>query len=378
MKFSEMYMAAVSGLLDAEGTFNVDRVPTSRVMAIRLGTAIAKTMLGELQAGRDYTVQCIAFYSRKGGHYSYFPLIRPASLGGFSHMVSSGFGRVMRNDMWCAGVHGEDIAHAWKNDRSVYGRGARVETAECDRLVSRAEPFFYRMATRALTPKEFRYDRAIGVEMECYGTVHTDTLAMSLPTWARAGQDGSIRPHGDASGHEVRALLVRREMEPRLWRLCQIMRGHDLKVNASCGLHIHLDQRGQTYQQVTKRAKIMDAWLHQLQELVPASRRTNNFCRFGISATDRYRAVNLTAFAKYQTLEIRLHSGTVDYTKILSWIRLLELLAALPKKPKAGGCIATLEQLPLASHDLAFWRSRHQELNPSLYSNSGATTEQEN
>ena len=73
----------------------------------------------------------------------------------------------------------------------------------------------------------------------------------------------------------------------------------------------------------------------------------------------------------------RLHSGTVDYTKSLAWIRLIELLLALGKKPKAGSCIATLEQLPLADHDLAYWRARHRELNPQMYSDAPTSNEQE-
>ena len=125
-----------------------------------------------------------------------------------------------------------------------------------------------------------------------------------------------------------------------------------------------------------KRAKIMDAWLHAMRELVPASRRANDFCKFGVSEGHRYHAVNFTAFAKYQTLEVRLHSGTTDYTKVLAWIRLCELLAAMRTKPKAAGCIATLEQLPLASHDLAYWRARHRELNPTMYA-ANITSEQE-
>jgi hypothetical protein len=46
----------------------------------------------------------------------------------------------------------------------------------------------------------------------------------------------------------------------------------------------------------------------------------------------------------------------------------------MTKKPKAASCIATLEQLPLASHDLAYWRARHRELNPSLYSTNPTDT----
>lgn len=376
MKLSDVYMAAVAEMQD-DAQFNTDRLPITRSVALHLGRVMAKKLLPDLEQGVHYAVGAFHFYSRTNGLSSYFPRIQACLPEVWVRMERSGVGRALRRDLWQAGVTAGDVAYVFKNDRTTLMRRSRHNLAECDSKVNMAVPFLLRMATRNLTPKEFRYDRAVGVEMECFGAVDSDTLASALPSWARVGQDGSIRPQDGTNGHEVRALLVRREMEPRLFRLCHVMRAHDLKVNASCGMHIHLDQRGESKDTVTKRARVMDAWLCQLQELVPASRRANNYCRFGVSATDRYRAVNLTAFGKYQTLEIRLHSGTVDYTKILAWIRLCELLAALSKKPKAGGCIATLEQLPLASHDLAYWRARHQELNPAMYSTSGATSEQE-
>lgn len=237
------------------------------------------------------------------------------------------------------------------------------------------QTFLQRMRSRPLCPDAFRYDRAVGVEFETFGDVSRKTLQNALPMWANVTGDGSITAE-TGQGHEVRALFVRRELEPRLFRLCRTLDSLGLAVNKSCGLHVHLDQRGETEAQVEKRAKVMDSWLCALQELVPASRRANSYCRFGVSKTDRYRAVNLTAFREHRTLEVRLHSGTTDYTKALAWIRLLELLAALKKGPKAGGCIATLEQLPLAAHDLAYWRKRHAQLNPHLY-NSTTTTENE-
>lgn len=232
-----------------------------------------------------------------------------------------------------------------------------------------------RIATKPLTPESFRYDRALGIELELVSPLDESQITFSLPFWARRASDGSIRSDGYYA-HEIRALFPRSQMEPRLHRLCNLLNNMECKVNKSCGFHVHLDMRGESSEAVHKRAKIVDAWLYAMQELVPASRRTNDYCKFGISTRDRYHAVNYVAFSKYNTLEIRLHSGTVDYTKIIAWIRLCELLAAMRHKPKSGGCIATLEQLPLASHDLAYWRARHQQINPTMYS-SNATSEQE-
>jgi hypothetical protein len=242
----------------------------------------------------------------------------------------------------------------------------------CDPLASGG--FIRRARGRNLTPEVFKYDRAIGVEFETFGPDDDRAISAALPIWAQRKSDGSIRPRSAGqAGHEIVALLVRREMEPRLFRLCQKMKDLGLEVNSSCGFHVHLDQRGETLATVKKRAAIIDKWLSALRELVPASRRENSYCLFGISLASRYHAVNLTSFSKYRTLEVRLHSGTCDYTKALAWIRLIEMLAALPKGPRAAsGCIATLEQLPLAAHDLAYWRARHAQLNPHLYGSTNA------
>lgn len=265
----------------------------------------------------------------------------------------------------------EDIRYRTHNSR---GRAADREiVAEQPRTARQ------RYMDMPLTPDTFNYDRALGVELELVSKSNKQTLTDALPIWCRRADDGSLRATSSAYPyvHEVRALFVRSQMEPRLFRLCNTLQALECSVNKSCGLHIHLDQRGETTASAKKRATIMDRWLCALQELVPMSRRTNDYCKFGISERDRYHAVNFVAFQKYKTIEVRLHSGTIDYTKILAWIRLCELLAAMRHKPKEGGCIATLEQLPLAGHDLAYWRARHRDLNPHLYSNQNTTTEQE-
>lgn len=236
-----------------------------------------------------------------------------------------------------------------------------------------------RMMRQELTPRAFRYERAVGLEFETVSKVRAEILSDALPIWTRVTSDGSIeRTSANPCANEVRALLTRSELEPRLFRLCEKFKTLGLTVNRSCGLHVHFDMRGRRLEEVTKIAKRADKWLRALQELVPTSRRENRYCRFGVSTRDRYHAVNLCSFSKFETLEIRLHSGTVDYSKTLAWIRLCELILALKSGPRSGDCLGTLSQLPLAEHDLAYWRTRHAQLNPHLYSETArATSESE-
>lgn len=255
-----------------------------------------------------------------------------------------------------------------------------IDAMNVDSRISYGITIVQKMRRCHFVPQSFRYEKAIGIEMEGFSVNDQETLANSLPHWVRVVGDGSIRPNTSAENPaEVKAVFPRSMLEPRLYRLATKLKALGMKCNKSCGLHVHFDMRGRSSSDVLKIAKRVDKWLQALQELVPASRRDQNYCKFGISPSgdDRYRAVNFCAFSKYQTLEVRLHSATFDYAKILSWIRLCELLIALRSNPKDADCLGTLGQLPLMDYELSYWKARHRALNPTQYTNTeGSTTEQ--
>ena len=227
-----------------------------------------------------------------------------------------------------------------------------------------------------LTPDNFKYDRCIGVEIEC-GV--GGSLGDKLPLWAREKGDGSIQL---PNAIEFNLLVKRSELEMRLSRFTSLIKGTH-KVNRSCGLHVHLDMRGRTEDDVYKLAKKLNAWLYALREFVPESRRgvngENNYCKFGVTKNpnDRYHAVNFASFRRYRSLEIRLHSGTTDYTKIISWIRLLEILMVIKAPAKNVEGINALALVPLCEYEKSYWLKRHQELNPRLYTSTTPATENE-
>ena len=257
------------------------------------------------------------------------------------------------------------------NDK-IHQRRLAKQLGRCDPLDR--QPFLDRIKNQTLTPQVFRYDRAIGVEIEC---LKPAGRKVDIPIWSRAKTDGSIRPQPNTEGVEYAILIKRSELEHRLHRFCGLISDH--RVNTSCGLHVHIDCRGRTEDDVRKIAKRMTAWMIALKEFVPESRRNNtDYAALSFSETNRYRAVNFTAFKKYKTLEIRLHSGTVDYTKIIAWIRLCELLFVINTKPKSGAeGVAALSQLPLTEYERSYWLKRHQQLNPGHYSSSTPSTESE-
>lgn len=166
--------------------------------------------------------------------------------------------------------------------------------------------------------------------------------------------DGSINTpdHLKYMSAEITIVFNRHDREP-LKQLCSALNDLDTRVNKSCGLHVHLDMRDTLKRNIdaklgqrlfSKRARRLGACVKLFGQMVPKSRRDNNYCRLGSSRKtgDRYYAINLTAMEKYQTIEVRLHSGTAQFDKISNWIDLL-LLVSRNEKPLVG--IDSLEKL---------------------------------
>jgi hypothetical protein len=146
--------------------------------------------------------------------------------------------------------------------------------------------------------------------------------------------DGSLN---DDEGHGVEVTILFNSLygfEP-LQKLCSALTKAGCYVNKSCGLHVHLDARHLKPKQVRAIGNSIGNALPVIKWLVPKSRHDNTYCKLGVSAIrgrERYYAVNLTAFNKYKTIEIRLHSGTICASKIESWVTLLKIIGAAKLK----------------------------------------------
>lgn len=117
------------------------------------------------------------------------------------------------------------------------------------------------------------------------------------------------------------------------------------KVNASCGLHIHVGVRDLTDAQ---RAKVYRNWYQAngiIGTFVAQSRLQNHYCRQasrheveGVARlleagyatranlnrwTEKYRSLNVLPFPTIGTFEFRLHQGTLNTKKIRNWVTLL-------------------------------------------------------
>jgi len=143
--------------------------------------------------------------------------------------------------------------------------------------------------------------------------------------------DGSLRDENN-EGHPVEVTMTfntKRGFDD-LRRLCSVLSGMGCYVNKTCGLHVHLDVRHLEKRQVRTIGMSIGEALPVLKYLVPASRHDNNYCKIGVSpfSGDRYWAVNLTAYRKFKTIEVRLHSGSISFDKIKNWIEIIKIVGA--------------------------------------------------
>lgn len=180
--------------------------------------------------------------------------------------------------------------------------------------------------------------------------------------------DGSL---SDDDGHGIEVTILFNTaygFEP-LHRLCKALLKARCYVNKTCGLHVHLDARNLKQKQVKLIGKSLGHALPVLKWLVPESRHDNQYCRLAVSALrgERYYAVNLTAFRVHKTIEVRLHSGSINADKIIQWFTLLKLIGAARLKHD----ITTFQDLidiPGMSESLVeYMDSRITELNPEAW-----------
>lgn len=115
--------------------------------------------------------------------------------------------------------------------------------------------------------------------------------------------------------------------------VCEAIEPH-VKINRSCGLHVH-----HAVAQDEDLRKVVNGWIRiekTVMLCLPKSRRNNKFCkRIAIKGLipentsvrnwwianrmKRYSALNLESYWLRQTVEIRCHSGSVDFEKVSNW-----------------------------------------------------------
>ncbi|MDJ1174881.1 amidoligase family protein [Roseofilum capinflatum] len=123
----------------------------------------------------------------------------------------------------------------------------------------------------------------------------------------------------------------------------RVLRECGAKVSANCGTHVHFDARSLQFRDIRLACERWVMCEDLFDCFQPRSRRANNnqFCQghrdtiddvrraaslpsltYAVNRGTRYRKLNLEAYARHKTIEIRHHAGTLNYTKISNWIKL--------------------------------------------------------
>lgn len=202
---------------------------------------------------------------------------------------------------------------------------------------------------------DYTFNRRFGVEIEAYNCTR-ERLAQELReagiSVAVEGYNHDTRNHwklvtdsslsGSNTFELVSPILEGESGLKELEKVCWVLDYCDVKVNDSCGLHIHMDAANFTLNTwknlilTYRRAeRVIDAFM-------PSSRRNNPYCRGIQSITesriqeaaslndlrmafggDRYHKLNLESYSRHRTVEFRQHSGTTNFTKMENWIRFI-------------------------------------------------------
>ena len=206
-------------------------------------------------------------------------------------------------------------------------------------------------------------NRQFGVEIEFIGVnpqVVADAINREGIDAAFEGYHHSTRPYwkivtdgslsqGYGSAGEIVSPILKGEDGAR--QLEKVLDAIDvvegIRVDRSCGVHVHLDVSDLTVGQIQNVYGRYADFESQIDMIMPASRRgrRNHWCadlhqknrvtaksiksKATLSRAQRgqaggkYYKVNLNKLTTYGTMEFRQHSGTLNFTKVINWVSFL-------------------------------------------------------
>ena len=221
------------------------------------------------------------------------------------------------------------------------------------------------------------FNRQFGVEIEAYGIdksrlaelirnagveCHVEGYNHSTRRHWKIVTDGSL--DGVNAFEIVSPILEGLEGIEELQKVCEVLETSRVKINKSCGLHIHFDASGFGLQQVKNMLFNYASFEAEIDSFMPTSRRENNntYCKSVIGYetrverattmqqlasvfSSRYFKVNLQSYSRHNTIEFRQHSGTVEFKKISNWIMFLHNLTEYSKTKRVASNEANFEGL---------------------------------
>lgn len=242
---------------------------------------------------------------------------------------------------------------------------------------------------------DYTFNRSFGVEIEAYNCTR-ERLASELNAaginvqiegynhtdhedhW-KLVTDGSL--HGNNTFELVSPILHGEQGLEELEKVCWVLDLCDVKVNDSCGLHVHMDAAEfdiQTWKNLIITYKRLEK---TIDNFMPRSRRSNTYCK-GLTAItesavnrannigelreafshNRYHKINLEAYARHRTVEFRQHGGTTNFTKMSAWVHFIAKMITFAKQSKVQKG-TTLQNIPfLTESEKLYFRLRTKKL----------------
>lgn len=221
--------------------------------------------------------------------------------------------------------------------------GVMVESKTIFNLMKNTNPV---LRVRTIKkPADNSKNNYVGVEIELIAKCEKDTIehaliANGLAGYVRVGTDGSLRTEQtNEKAHELTVMCKQQDMKDVFNRLDKVLKIPYIGayVNNSCGLHVHIDCRNRDHKIVYRN--LVNS-LPVLSSMISPDRiqgeQGARYCKLNNSndfdgqysfSDDRYWMVNPQSYNKYKTIEIRMHGGTTNPTKIVNWASLLVAIA---------------------------------------------------
>lgn len=147
------------------------------------------------------------------------------------------------------------------------------------------------------------------------------------------------------------------ELFKKLEILCSFLNKKRCLINKSCGFHVHYDARNLDEATVKKIYTVLSVFQDTFYNMLPPSRKESRYCRpvkdnyrklFGTKFdyfwydceeekllknmkvdkynSTRYVGINFHSLAQHNTVENRMHSGTINFVKIRNWVLINQIL----------------------------------------------------
>lgn len=235
------------------------------------------------------------------------------------------------------------------------------------------------------TFKNNPFDRMVGIELETIGGDFFSSLDLpeEIRDFVTCHYDGSLydsncygeeddlesdlykKDYEQNSEHDLRGsgreFVTNPANGDELFNKLQVLSSFLVKkrclTNKSCGFHVHYDARNLDETTIKKIYTVLSVFQETFYNMLPPSRKESRYCRpvkdnyrklFGTKfdyfwydceetklltnmKVDKYNAtryvgINFHSLAQHNTVENRMHSGTINFVKIRNWILINQIL----------------------------------------------------